>query len=56
MKDSPAELTNDLDKLTSEQVMFSGSAREAATQFPQNCNVGATIALAGIGFDKTQSN
>ncbi|PTQ66819.1 aspartate dehydrogenase domain-containing protein [Celeribacter persicus] len=35
--------------------LFEGSAREACLQFPRNVNVHAAIALAGIGFDRTQS-
>jgi len=42
-----------LDGISEPQLLFSGSAREAAKGFPANLNVGAALALAGIGPEKT---
>lgn len=43
-----------LDTLTGPTILFEGTAKDAVKLFPQNVNVAATIALAGIGFDKTK--
>jgi aspartate dehydrogenase len=44
----------DVNTLTEKTVIFSGSARDAVSDFPKNINVAATVSLLGIGFDKTQ--
>ena len=40
---------------TARTVLFDGRTREACGLFPRNVNVHATVALAGIGFDRTRS-
>jgi aspartate dehydrogenase len=50
---SPAEQAVDLDRLTERAVFYRGTAGEAALRYPQNANVAATLALAGLGFDAT---
>jgi len=44
----------DLDRLGEAVTLFEGSAREGVPHFPANVNIAAALALAGIGFDRTQ--
>lgn len=55
IRDAPFVLDNniDVDALTEETELFSGSVREAIRGFPDNVNVAVCVALAGIGPDKT---
>ncbi|MFQ5647340.1 MAG: aspartate dehydrogenase domain-containing protein [bacterium] len=43
----------DLTGLSEPLEVFSGTAREAVSHFPQNINVAAALSLAGIGPDRT---
>jgi aspartate dehydrogenase len=50
-----AESLVNLDADASAEVpFFTGTARESALMFPQNANVTAAVAIAGIGFDATR--
>jgi aspartate dehydrogenase len=51
---SPAEKVVDLGNLAKPTVLYSGTAREAALLYPQNANVAAAVALAGLGFERTE--
>lgn len=42
------------EKITAEQMLFEGPARDAIEQFPKNANVAIVLSLAGIGVEETR--
>jgi aspartate dehydrogenase len=43
----------DIEKITKETLLFSGTARDAIKYFPQNINVAVTLSICGLGPDHT---
>jgi aspartate dehydrogenase len=53
-KGTVAEKLIDLDALREPHVVFDGPVREGARLYPQNVNISAAAALAGLGLDRTR--
>tara|TARA_Y100001934_G_scaffold4077_1_gene5832 strand:- start:13865 stop:14677 length:813 start_codon:yes stop_codon:yes gene_type:complete len=53
-KGTPADDDFDLTKINKKTILYTGPAHEAAQLFPKNANLAATVALAGLGMEKTQ--
>ena len=48
-----AENKFDLKTYNDNLILFSGTVREGAKLYPENVNISATVALSGLGLDKT---
>jgi len=44
----------ELRKIKKEKILSRSTARKACNEFPKNSNIAATLAICGIGFDKTK--
>jgi aspartate dehydrogenase len=53
-KGTVAEAVVDLDTLKKPHVVFDGPVREGARLYPQNVNISAAAAIAGLGLDRTR--
>jgi aspartate dehydrogenase len=49
-----AERLCDLASLEKPLVIYQGTVREGAARYPQNVNISAAVALAGLGLDRTE--
>lgn len=52
---TPAEALIDFDNPAEEQILFDGTAREAAARFPKNANVAVAVGLCALGLDDTRA-
>jgi aspartate dehydrogenase len=48
------KLRVDLDALSEPRTLYDGPARAGVPLFPANVNIAAVLAMAGVGFDRTQ--
>jgi aspartate dehydrogenase len=53
-KGTVAEKLIDLDALEKPHIVFDGPVREGARLYPQNVNISAAAAIAGLGLDRTR--
>jgi len=53
-KGTVAETLCGLDTLTEPKTLFDGPVREGARLYPQNVNISAAAAIAGLGLDRTR--